>query len=578
MAVLVLEQRLGLIIFFIPFRKLPEAFTEGDAGGEAEVAFEGGGVGISGGDVAGLHRDELLVGFEVVVGGENTGADEFFLEDLYEVQEVFGLAAADVIDGVGRDGQAVFAGFLFGGLGHNADDAFDDVIDVGEVPAAVAVVEDLDGLAFQEFVGKAEVGHVRSSGGAIDGEEAQAGGRDVVEFAVAMGEKFVALLRRGVEADGVVHPVFYAEGDLLVAAIDAGAAGIDQVLDALVGIPGRAGNDGVGRAGNDVIGMPAGFEDVVEADHIALDVGVGVLDAVAYAGLGGEVDDDVEVVLGKDFVDEGFVGEIAFDEGVLVLGMLLGFLGDYFQPVVFEAGVVVGVEVVEADDFDGFLAFEEPEDQVGADEAGGAGNENIFHLVAFENVAGVNFVGDVVEDTVVAVGDDGVGLGFEGVDVVDDAGAEEGGAVFESGLEDDDLGPFGLDAFHNALDGGLAEVVGAGFHREAEDADGYVAFLGGVEGAVGAVVASHFEDAVGDIVLARAVGVYDGFDQVLGDVVEVGEELFGVFREAVAAVAEGGVVVMGADARVEADAFDDGLGVEAFHFGVGVEFVEEAHS
>ena len=384
MAVLVLEQRLGLIILFIPFRKLPEAFAEGDAGGEAEVAFEGGGVGVGGGDVAGLHRDELLMGFEVVVGGEDAGADEFFLEDLHEIQEVFGLAAADVINGVGRDGKAVFAGFLFGGLCHNVDDAFDDVIDVGEVPAAVAVVEDLDGLAFQEFVGKAEVGHVRSSGGAIDGEEAQAGGRDVVEFAVAVGKEFVALLGRSVQAHGIIYAVFYAERDFLVAAIDAGAAGIDQVFDAFVEIPGRAGNDivgragndGIGRAGNGVIGMSAGFEDVVEADHVALDVGVGVLDAVAYAGLGGEVDDNVEVVLGKEGVDEGFVGEVAFDEGVLVLGMLLGFLGDYFQPVVFEAGVVVGVEVIEADDFDGLLAFEEPEDEVGADEAGRAGYQD----------------------------------------------------------------------------------------------------------------------------------------------------------------------------------------------------------
>ena len=93
-------------------------------------------------------------------------------------------------------------------------------------------------------------------------------------------------------------------------------------------------------------------------------------------------------------------------------------------------------------------------------------------LVAAEEVAGVDLVLDVVEDGVVTVGDDGGTLSFEFGEVVDDFAAEEGGAVFERRLVDDDLGAFGLDAFHHALDGGLAEVVGVRFHRQAVNADG----------------------------------------------------------------------------------------------------------
>ena len=73
---------------------------------------------------------------------------------------------------------------------------------------------------------------------------------------------------------------------------------------------------------------------------------------------------------------------------------------------------------------------------------------------------------------------------------------------------------------------------------------------------------------------AGYVGFDDGFDEVLRDVFIVGEELFGVFGEAVAAVAEGRVVVVGADARVEGDTVDDVFGVETFGLGVGVELVE----
>ena len=62
----------------VPFGEVAEAFAEGDLRGEAVVALKGGGVGIGGGDVAGLHGDELFVSVEVEVLGEDAGTDEFF--------------------------------------------------------------------------------------------------------------------------------------------------------------------------------------------------------------------------------------------------------------------------------------------------------------------------------------------------------------------------------------------------------------------------------------------------------------------------------------------------------------------
>lgn len=73
-------------------------------------------------------------------------------------------------------------------------------------------------------------------------------------------------------------------------------------------------------------------------------------------------------------------------------------------------------------------------------------------LVSSENISCVNLVLHVVEARVVAVGDDGVGEFLELVEVVDDFGAEECGAVFEGRFIDDDFSTFGLDAFHHALD------------------------------------------------------------------------------------------------------------------------------
>jgi hypothetical protein len=44
-------------------------------------------------------------------------------------------------------------------------DAFDDVVDVGEVPCHPAVVVDLDGPAFEHGLGELEQRHVRAAPG-----------------------------------------------------------------------------------------------------------------------------------------------------------------------------------------------------------------------------------------------------------------------------------------------------------------------------------------------------------------------------------------------------------------------------
>lgn len=70
------------------------------------------------------------------------------MEDSDEVEEIFGGVVADIIDFVGRNGKTVLAVLFLWGMLHDADDSLYNVIDKGEVALAVAVIEDLDGLAF----------------------------------------------------------------------------------------------------------------------------------------------------------------------------------------------------------------------------------------------------------------------------------------------------------------------------------------------------------------------------------------------------------------------------------------------
>ena len=262
------------------------------------------------------------MGLEVVIRGEHAGPDEFLLEDIDKVQQVLWLAAADVVDGIRRDGEPVLAGLLFRGFAHDPDDAFHDVIDIGEITTAVAVVVDVDGLAFQQLVREPEIGHIRTPGRSIDGEEAQARGRNIVKLGIAMCEELVALLRCRIQAHRIIHPVVRAERDFLVPAVDAAGAGVDQVLYRM---------------------MPAGLQDVVESDHVALDIGIRVLDAIANTGLSGKVHHDVEMVFLEEAVDESLVGEVAFDELVGMLRGGRGLLLDLAQTVLLERRIVIVV-------------------------------------------------------------------------------------------------------------------------------------------------------------------------------------------------------------------------------------------
>ena len=199
---------------------MSQSISQTCIGLEAEVLFQGRRVGVSNRHITRLHGDELLVGSKVVVLGQHAGTHQLFLQDGHEVEEVFGRVVADVVYLVRGDGQTVLAVLLLRGVLHDAHHSLHDVVDIGEVALAVAIIENLDGLAFHQLIGEAEVSHVGTAGGAIDGKEAEAGRGDVVELAISMGHQLVALLRGGVEAYGVVHLVVCRIGHFLVAAID----------------------------------------------------------------------------------------------------------------------------------------------------------------------------------------------------------------------------------------------------------------------------------------------------------------------------------------------------------------------
>ena len=123
--------------------------------------------------------------------------------------------------------------------------------------------------------------------------------------------------------------------------------------------------------------VTAGLQDVIEADDVGLDVGVRVVDAVPHTGLGRQVHHDLGVIVGKDLVDEGLVGDGATDEDVAGL-CRLGRLLDAPKAVLLQGGVIVVVHIVQTDNGAAGEIPQQPQHQKRPDEAGGAGDQNGF--------------------------------------------------------------------------------------------------------------------------------------------------------------------------------------------------------
>ena len=517
-------------VFFVPFSKAPKAFGYRGRRFEVEVSDEVSHVGVGLVNIAGLHGEVFFLRFH---------ADGFF-ECFNEIHQFLRLVVPDVVDLV-----AVAEFVRFRRIAEHVFHAADDVIDIGEVAEHVAVIVDLDRLAADDLIGEFEVRHVRPPPGSVDSKEAQARGGDAVEMAVGVGHELIGFLRRRVEADGMIHIVRRREGRFLLIAVHGGAGRIEEMLHRV---------------------MTARFEDIEKSYNVRLDVRTGIVDTVAHARLRGKVHHDVRPEILKKLRYRRFIGEVAADEGE---GLLLL---KNSKTCFLERHVVVVVQIVDA--ADSSPQREESLRQMKSDESRRAGNEHFFRrvkglkighgssLVPREEVAGVYFFFHISEIIREPVRHDDVTFLLECRQVVYHAGMEEIRRV-QRGLINDDFNPLCFNALHHALNGGSAEIVGGGLHGESVDADDF---------------RLSRENHVSDVVFPRAVRRDDGGDKVLRHVAVVREKLLRILREAVAAVAEGGVIVEIADARIEADTFDDLRRIQAAHFRIGVELIEVGHT
>ena len=238
-------------------------------------------------------------------------------------------------------------------------EAGDNVVNVGPVAFEFSSAVQRERLAVEDVEGPLPGHHVGAAHWAVDVEEAGDGGGDFEEVVVGVGHEFHGAFAGGVGCEGAVGGGGFLEGDGGGGAVDGAGGGDDEARGFFAGGGGEAG----------------GVEEIHGALDIDLAVYEGVLCGVADGGHGGEVYDGFGMVLVEDVEEGVVVAEVGFDEGEIFVG----------QEVVEVAGlcgrtVVVGVEVIEANDLIAPpLMAEQGFGEAGADEAGGAGDED-FHV------------------------------------------------------------------------------------------------------------------------------------------------------------------------------------------------------
>ncbi len=114
--------------------------------------------------------------------------------------------------------------------------------------------------------------------------------------------------------------------------------------------------------------VAAFFEDLQEAEDVRRDVRVGSLERVPHAGLGGEVNDALEVAAVEELVHRFGIGERRPHEFELTMRL------EPFQARFLDPHVVILIDGVEPNDI--VAVRQQSIRDVETDEARGAGDEN----------------------------------------------------------------------------------------------------------------------------------------------------------------------------------------------------------
>ena len=263
------------------------------------------------------------------------------------MQQLFRLVVADIIN-------LIFITQLVrpGRIAQHVPDALDDVVHISEIPEHVPVVINLNRLPLPHQVGKLKVGHIRPSPGSVHGKKAQTRSRDAVQMAVSVGHQLIGLFGGRVQTDGVIHVVRSGKGRLGLIAVHRRTGSKEQMLHRIVA---------------------AAFQNVKEADDVGVNVGSGIVNAVADSRLSRQVHHQLGFKLCKN------PGQGRCVRQILTHKSKLGETLQNFEAAFLQAHIIIIIHIIQAQH--GGPQTQQLLRQMETYETGRAGKQNFFRRI-----------------------------------------------------------------------------------------------------------------------------------------------------------------------------------------------------
>ena len=115
--------------------------------------------------------------------------------------------------------------------------------------------------------------------------------------------------------------------------------------------------------------MAAGFQQIVEADDIAFDIDIRVIDGIPGARLGRKIYYNIKVILLKQRIYQNLIPNGTFYEYMLDRAVLRS-LFQKAQTVLFQCRIIIVIHIIKADDRTVGHLSEKPHYKICSDEAG----------------------------------------------------------------------------------------------------------------------------------------------------------------------------------------------------------------
>ena len=122
--------------------------------------------------------------------------------------------------------------------------------------------------------------------------------------------------------------------------------------------------------------MTTGFQNIVETNHIRLDIGIWILNGVAHTSLSSQIHHHIELIFRKQGINSCLIGNIALDE--LPCRTSRNALVQLVHTIVLQRHIIIGIHIVDADNRGPCVVLEEALHQITANETSSTCHQNGF--------------------------------------------------------------------------------------------------------------------------------------------------------------------------------------------------------